>query len=145
MTKADIEREKEALRAIDARPIKKVSEAKARKQKRLAVSVVPLQVSVVQGKYFTVYCPISSVHAGLYLKIDPLLALSLGISASPLGPPQSNLGVNGGAKFAMSCSIPLMLENLFHGRRGSRPPSRRRKLLQHKKTCPQGRGRSRWQ
>jgi Spb1 C-terminal domain len=37
VSKADIEREKEALRAINTRPIKKVAEAKARKQRRLAV------------------------------------------------------------------------------------------------------------
>ncbi len=37
VTKADIEAEKARLAAIDARPIKKVAEAKARKQKRLQV------------------------------------------------------------------------------------------------------------
>jgi len=37
VTKADIEAEKARLAAIDARPIKKVAEAKARKAKRLQV------------------------------------------------------------------------------------------------------------
>jgi hypothetical protein len=37
VTKEDIEAEKARLAAIDARPIKKVAEAKARKQKRLQV------------------------------------------------------------------------------------------------------------
>eukprot|EP00884_Botryococcus_braunii_P011521 jgi/Botrbrau1/2036/Bobra.0047s0016.1 len=39
VTKADVEREKESLRAIDTRPIKKLAEAKARKQKRLAARI----------------------------------------------------------------------------------------------------------
>ena len=34
----EVQQEKERLRAIDARPIKKVAEAKARKQRRMAVS-----------------------------------------------------------------------------------------------------------
>ncbi len=37
VTKAEIEEEKERLKAVDARPIKKVAEAKARKRKRLQV------------------------------------------------------------------------------------------------------------
>jgi hypothetical protein len=37
VTKEDIEAEKARLAAIDARPIKKVAEAKARKQRRLQV------------------------------------------------------------------------------------------------------------
>lgn len=39
VTKADIEAEKARLAAIDARPIKKVAEAKARKAKRLQVGL----------------------------------------------------------------------------------------------------------
>ena len=35
MTKEEIEEEKARLRAIDARPIKKVAEAKARQRKRV--------------------------------------------------------------------------------------------------------------
>ncbi len=37
LTKEEIEAEKANLKAIDARPIKKVMEAKARKRKRLQV------------------------------------------------------------------------------------------------------------
>lgn len=39
MTKAEVEAEKARLRAIDARPIKKVTEAKARKAKRMAAKL----------------------------------------------------------------------------------------------------------
>jgi len=39
VTKAEVEEEKARLRAIDARPIKKVTEAKARKQKRVAMKL----------------------------------------------------------------------------------------------------------
>ena len=35
MTKAEVEAEKARLRAIDARPIRKVAEAKGRKRKRM--------------------------------------------------------------------------------------------------------------
>jgi AdoMet-dependent rRNA methyltransferase SPB1 len=35
VTKAEIEAEKERLKAIDARPIKKIAEAKARKKQKL--------------------------------------------------------------------------------------------------------------
>lgn len=37
VTKAEIEEEKERLRAIDARPIKKIAEAKARKKQKLVM------------------------------------------------------------------------------------------------------------
>ena len=37
MSRDEVEREAAVLRAVDARPIKKVAEAKARKQKRLQV------------------------------------------------------------------------------------------------------------
>lgn len=37
LSKEDVEAEKANMRAIDARPIKKVAEAKQRKRKRLAV------------------------------------------------------------------------------------------------------------
>lgn len=38
ISQEEVQAEKDRLRAIDARPIKKVAEAKARKQKRMAVS-----------------------------------------------------------------------------------------------------------
>ena len=41
LSKDDIEAEKQRFRAIDARPIKKVAEAKARKKKRLQVHKLP--------------------------------------------------------------------------------------------------------
>ena len=37
LSKEEVEAEKETMRAIDARPIKKVAEAKQRKRKRLQV------------------------------------------------------------------------------------------------------------
>lgn len=37
ISQEEVQAEKERLKAIDARPIKKVAEAKARKQKRMAV------------------------------------------------------------------------------------------------------------
>jgi hypothetical protein len=50
VSKEDIEAEKARLAAIDARPIKKVAEAKARKQKRLQVGthcpLCTVQVSI---------------------------------------------------------------------------------------------------
>lgn len=39
ISQEEVQAEKDRLRAIDARPIKKVAEAKARKQKRMAVSI----------------------------------------------------------------------------------------------------------
>ncbi len=38
LTREELEAEKQELAAIDARPIKKIAEAKARKKRRLAVS-----------------------------------------------------------------------------------------------------------
>ena len=40
ITQEEVQEEKARLKAIDARPIKKVAEAKARKQKRMAVSSI---------------------------------------------------------------------------------------------------------
>lgn len=40
ISQEEVQAEKDRLRAIDARPIKKVAEAKARKQKRMAVSLL---------------------------------------------------------------------------------------------------------
>lgn len=48
ISQEEVQAEKDRLRAIDARPIKKVAEAKARKQKRMAVSLLtPTHPSVV--------------------------------------------------------------------------------------------------
>lgn len=41
ISQEEVQAEKDRMRAIDARPIKKVAEAKARKQKRMAVSMLP--------------------------------------------------------------------------------------------------------
>ncbi len=41
ITQEEVQEEKARLKAIDARPIKQVTEAKARKQKRMAVSTTP--------------------------------------------------------------------------------------------------------
>ena len=40
ISQEEVQAEKDRLRAIDARPIKKVAVAKARKQKRMAVGVL---------------------------------------------------------------------------------------------------------
>ena len=39
VSKEEVEAEKERMRAIDARPVKKIAEARARKKKRLQVSL----------------------------------------------------------------------------------------------------------
>ena len=45
LSKDEVEAEKASMRAIDARPIKKVAEAKQRKRKRLQVAFPPLPSS----------------------------------------------------------------------------------------------------
>lgn len=40
VTQEEVEAEKERMRAVDARPVKKVAEAKARKRKRLQVHTI---------------------------------------------------------------------------------------------------------
>ena len=47
LSKDDIEAEKQRFKAIDARPIKKVAEAKARKKKRLQVNSLPHNTRVL--------------------------------------------------------------------------------------------------
>lgn len=61
VTKEDIEAEKARLAAIDARPIKKVAQAKARKQKRLQVGAEGSQDILSGFKLVYLHCNAQAV------------------------------------------------------------------------------------
>lgn len=56
ISQEEVQAEKERLKAIDARPVKKVAEAKARKQKRVAVSSWRKLSSMTKGFWASCQC-----------------------------------------------------------------------------------------